>query len=152
MTRLSKIPNLILLGNNDLPKVPIFSFIIKTRLGKLLNPYLVSSLFNDIFGIQTRSGCNCAGLYGHELLKVGPELSQKFKEAMMDGYDGLMKPGFTRFNLIYFQTEAEIDYVLWAIEFMCKFGWMFLPKYKFDADKKTWVWKEEENINRIGLD
>ena len=71
---------------------------------------------------------------------------------MIDGYDGLMKPGYTRFNLIYFQTAPEIEYVLWATEFICKFGWMFLPKYKFDTDINTWVWKGKEKLTRLGLD
>ena len=47
MDRLSQIPNLLLLGNNNLPKVPIFSFVIKSKMGKILSPYIVSSLFND---------------------------------------------------------------------------------------------------------
>ena len=51
--------------------------------------------------------------------------------------------GYTRFNLNYFQTEAEIDYVLWALEFVCEFGWMFLPNYKFDIDSGVWVARDE---------
>jgi len=51
MRRFSQIPNLYLLGNNSLPKVPIFTFIIKTRLGKILHPFFVTSLMNDLFGI-----------------------------------------------------------------------------------------------------
>ena len=38
MRRFSKIPNLLLLGNDSLPKVPIFSFIIRCADGKVLNP------------------------------------------------------------------------------------------------------------------
>ena len=51
MARLSQIPNLYLLGNNRLPKVPIFTFIVKTRLGKLLHPFFITSLLNDLFGV-----------------------------------------------------------------------------------------------------
>lgn len=51
MDRLSQIPNLYLLGNNNLPKVPIFTFIIKTRYGKILHPFFVTSLLNDLFGV-----------------------------------------------------------------------------------------------------
>jgi hypothetical protein len=38
-----------------------------------------------------------------------------------------MKPGFTRFNLPYFASDEEIDYILNAIEFMANDGWTFLP-------------------------
>ena len=51
MSRLSKVSNLYLLGNNNLPKVPIFSFIVKTRHGKILHPFFVTSLMSDLFGI-----------------------------------------------------------------------------------------------------
>ena len=51
MNKLSQIPNLYLLGNNSLPKVPIFTFIVKTRYGKILHPFFVTSLLNDLFGI-----------------------------------------------------------------------------------------------------
>ena len=76
MDTFNQITNLVLLGNNDLPKVPIFSFIIKTKEGKVLNPQIVTSIFNDLFGIQTRSGCACAGLLGHALLSLSDEVSQ----------------------------------------------------------------------------
>lgn len=57
MKSLSKIENLIVLGNNDLSKVTIYSFVIKSKNGKLLHPNFVVSILNDLFGIQTRSGC-----------------------------------------------------------------------------------------------
>ena len=43
--------NLLLLGNNSKPKVSIYSFLIKTKEGKFLNPNFVVSLLNDLFGI-----------------------------------------------------------------------------------------------------
>jgi selenocysteine lyase/cysteine desulfurase len=70
MSRLKPLLNskLFLLGNNnDLPKVGIYSFLIRARVNggwKFLNPPFVVSLLNDLFGLQTRSGCLCAGMYG----------------------------------------------------------------------------------------
>ena len=55
-----------------------------------------------------------------------------------------MRMGFTRFNIPYFLSEAEIDYVISAIEFVCAYGWMFLPNYKFDVDLGIWVSREEK--------
>jgi selenocysteine lyase/cysteine desulfurase len=51
LTRLMAIKNLFLLGNNNLHKVNIFSFIIRSRFGKVLHPHFVTSLLNDLFGI-----------------------------------------------------------------------------------------------------
>lgn len=151
MERFTKIPNLLLLGNNKLSKVPIFSFVISTKEGKMLNPQIVTCLFNDLFGIQTRSGCACAAMYGAALLQIDSQMQQMFKEATISGND-VLKPGFTRLNFIYFFTDEEIDYVLWATEFICMFGWMFLPKYKLNLEKKSWFWKGSEDPGIVNLD
>jgi len=37
-----------------------------------------------------------------------------------------MKPGFTRFNLSYFVTAEENEYILNAVEFIANHGWKFL--------------------------
>jgi hypothetical protein len=55
-----------------------------------------------------------------------------------------MRMGFTRFNLPYFLNDIEIDYVINSIEFVCRFGWMFLPNYKFNVDLGIWVSREEK--------
>ncbi|CAF4622850.1 unnamed protein product, partial [Rotaria magnacalcarata] len=34
----------------------------------------------------------------------------------------LMKPGFTRFNLSYFASDEEVDYILNAVEFIATDG------------------------------
>ena len=55
-----------------------------------------------------------------------------------------MRMGFTRFNLPYFFTDSEVDYIVSAIEFVSTFGWMFLPNYKFDYDLGIWVSRDEK--------
>jgi hypothetical protein len=58
---LKSIPNLILLGNPGLEKLPIFSFMIKhEQSGYYLHHNFVTALLNDLFGIQSRSGCAVA--------------------------------------------------------------------------------------------
>lgn len=56
--------NLVLIGNNNVPKIPTYVFLIKSKLGKFLHPGFVVALLNDLFGIQCRSGCMCASLAG----------------------------------------------------------------------------------------
>lgn len=51
--------------------------------------------------------------------------------------------GFTRVNFNYFLTDEDVDYILDAIEFVCLYGWMFLPHYKFDQDIGDWVNRDE---------
>ena len=76
---LLKIPNVMVLGNNRLPKVPIYSFIIRSRTGKLLHFNFVTSLLNDLFGIQVRGGCSCAAIYGQKILGIDLHKSREYK-------------------------------------------------------------------------
>jgi len=136
MQRMSKIPNLVLLGNNTLPKVAIFAFVIKSWYGKMLHFNFITSLLNDLFGLQTRSGCICSPMWGMKILGISFDLSMKLKEVLVDGFE-IMKFGYTRFNLPYFATMEEVDYIIDCIEFVAKFGWMFLPNYNFDVEHGT---------------
>ena len=62
--RLRKIPNLELLLPTDANRLPIFSFMIRVPESELYLHYnFISALLNDVFGIQTRGGCVCAGPY-----------------------------------------------------------------------------------------
>ena len=55
---------LLVLGPTDVPRLPIFAFLIFVpTLDKYLHHHFVCSLLNDLFGIQVRSGCSCAGPY-----------------------------------------------------------------------------------------
>jgi len=78
-------------------------------------------------------------------------MSRQYKDALFEGHE-LMRMGFTRFNIPYFFTDEEIEFTIKAIEFVARFGWMFLPNYKFDVDLGIWVSREEkEQKQRIWL-
>jgi selenocysteine lyase/cysteine desulfurase len=87
-------PNLELLGSLEVPRLPIVSFRVRHG-GRLLHHELVVALLNDLFGIQARGGCSCAGPYGHRLLGIGPERSRALSEQAGHGYLGI-KPGWVR--------------------------------------------------------
>jgi len=62
---------LILLGSQTAARLPIFSFAIYIPgVCRYLHQNLVCRLFTDLFGIQVRSGCACAGPYALDLLNV----------------------------------------------------------------------------------
>ena len=53
-----------LLGPIEPERLAIFSFLIEApTVGKYLHHNFVCSLLNDLFGVQVRSGCSCAGPY-----------------------------------------------------------------------------------------
>jgi selenocysteine lyase/cysteine desulfurase len=47
--------------------------------------FIVVSLLNDLFGIQVRGGCSCAGPYGHTLLGMDMEYSRARQENWLAG-------------------------------------------------------------------
>ena len=56
--------NLVLLGSTSVPRLPIFSFLVRHPIaGVFLHHNYVCALLNDLFGIQARGGCACAGPY-----------------------------------------------------------------------------------------
>ena len=67
------------MGNTKLERLPIFTFLIKhEQSGFYLHHNFVTRLLNDLFGIQTRSGCACAGPYAEYLLGISEELAEKY--------------------------------------------------------------------------
>ena len=67
--RLSALANFEILGSSTAQRLSILSFNIKHQESVLHYGFVVA-LLNDIFGIQARGGCSCAGPYGHELLDL----------------------------------------------------------------------------------
>ena len=57
-------PKITILGNEKARRLPIFSLLIHhPDSGKILHHNFVSVLLNDLYGIQARGGCACAGPY-----------------------------------------------------------------------------------------
>ncbi|KAF0888119.1 hypothetical protein E2562_010822 [Oryza meyeriana var. granulata] len=154
MKRLLDNPNVKVLGNTSTNRLPIFSFLIyppmedsifdgvayEPSCDKLeivrrkrlpLHGRFITKLLNDLFGIQARGGCDCAGPYGNILLDINDGLSLRIRSAIHEGYLGL-KPGWTRLSFAYYLSEEEFEFILDAIEFIAAYGHRFLPLYKFD--------------------
>jgi selenocysteine lyase/cysteine desulfurase len=71
----SRNDNITLLGHPpsvESPRVAIISFVISHGGGKglFLHWNYVAALLNDLFGIQVRGGCVCAGPYAIRLLGI----------------------------------------------------------------------------------
>ena len=91
------------------------SFVGPARAGRYLHHNFVVALLNDLFGIQSRGGCSCAGPYGHRLLGIDLETSHEFEREIARGCEGI-KPGWVRVNFNYFISETVFDYILDAVE------------------------------------
>ena len=98
--RWSRNPDIEVLGSPDARRLSIVS--LRIRHGdRYLHHNFVVAVLNDLFGIQARGGCSCAGPYGHRLLAIDPARSHAFRAEIGHGCEGI-KPGWTRINFNYF--------------------------------------------------
>lgn len=104
------IPNLHILQDNIQDRVGAISFCVEG-----LHFNLGVKLLNDRYGIQVRGGCACAGTYGHYLLKINQEQSDKIFEQIRSG-DLFARPGWIRLSIHPTMSDADIDYILAAIQ------------------------------------
>ena len=140
--RLNAHARIEVLGNLDpCCRIGIVSFNVAGRGERYLHPKFVSTLLNDLFGIQTRAGCSCAGPYGHRLLGIDDDHSERYRQVIREGWSGL-KPGWCRVSLHYVMDDLEVDYLLDAIEFVADEGVNFLPLYSFDVTTGNWEHRE----------
>jgi len=125
----SKNPNITILGNPDAWRLSIVSFM--TKVGdRMLHHNFVVALLNDLFGIQARGGCSCAGPYGHRLLGIDLTRSKEFEREVVRGCEGI-KPGWARVNFNYFVSEDIADFIIEAVHLIANEGWKLLPQYEF---------------------
>jgi selenocysteine lyase/cysteine desulfurase len=129
-------PAIEILGSHALPRLSIVSFVVRHG-GRYLHHNFVVAVLNDLFGIQARGGCSCAGPYGHRLLGIDLDRSHAFEREISRGCEGI-KPGWVRVNFNYFLDEAVFDYVLQAVDLVADEGWRLLPQYRFDQATGLW--------------
>ena len=150
IARLSQCENLEILGPLDAPRLSILS--LRFKLGdKDLHYGYVVSLLNDLFGIQARGGCSCAGPYGHALLGMDMNYSRAIQSQIAAG-NVILRPGWVRLNFNYFISESEFDYLLDAIELVAKHGWRMLPYYGCDIASGVWRFQNEARSLPVSLE
>jgi selenocysteine lyase/cysteine desulfurase len=129
-------PNIELLGNLEAERLSIVSFVVRDGSSYLHHNFVVA-LLNDLFGIQSRGGCSCAGPYGHRLLGIDIERSHQFEREIARGCEGI-KPGWVRVNFNYFISEAVFGYLLDAVHLVADQGRKLLGDYRFDPASGLW--------------
>lgn len=145
-------PNVEILGSHDAERLSIVSFLIRYRKEgenpqyEYLHYNFVVSLLSDLFGIQARGGCSCAGPYGHRLLNIPLDRSREFEHTICgSGFFGI-KPGWVRVNLNYFLDEANLEYVIDAVRLIAAHGASLLPLYTFDPKSGLWRHRDADKF------
>jgi selenocysteine lyase/cysteine desulfurase len=142
-------PGLELLGDPDLTRLPIFSFRIHHGPRPLHHGYVVA-LLNDLFGIQARGGCSCAGPYGHRLLGIGERESEAIAAEVDRGRLGV-KPGWTRISLPYYVADPVVDYIVDAVALIARYGHRLLTEYAFAPATGLWRHRSPRPGPRLDL-
>ncbi|WP_041768320.1 aminotransferase class V-fold PLP-dependent enzyme [Pseudovibrio sp. FO-BEG1] len=150
VARWSKCENIEILGNTEAPRLSITSLKI-THKGKDLHYSFIVALLNDLFGIQARGGCSCAGPYGHALLGMDMHYSKALEEQLVEGHM-ILRPGWIRLNFNYFIDEETFEYLVRAIELVAEHGWKLLPFYRFDPNGAVWRYQNHKAELAASLD
>lgn len=130
-------PSIQILGSHKAERLSIVSFVIRHDDQRYLHHNAVVAILNDLFGIQSRGGCSCAGPYGHRLLGIDLDQSHEFEAEIGRGCEGI-KPGWVRVNFNYFIDDATFEYIIAAVQFVADHGAKLLPLYRFEPDTGLW--------------
>jgi selenocysteine lyase/cysteine desulfurase/tRNA(Ile)-lysidine synthase TilS/MesJ len=147
----ARAPNLILLSevaaSDGGHHLPIFSLLI--RCGRRFLHYnYVCAVLNDVFGIQSRGGCQCAGPYSQRLLglttldtDIPNDRNAQVEHALVHYKERaeLLRPGFSRLSLPFKGLRnAEVQYVVDALVWVSHNAWMLMPQYRCNHRTGDW--------------
>ncbi len=127
-------PNLTLLGVDNPHRLPIFSFLVRDNSGQPVHQQLFTRMLSDVYGIQARGGCACAGPYAHRLLGMDRATSEVLHAELSAGKE-MKKPGWVRLNFSYLMTEETVQFIIDSVNDLSHRTEEFAPFY--DADPAT---------------
>ena len=130
-------PAIEVLGSMTAERLSIVSFTVRAPSGQYVHHNAVVAMLNDVFGIQARGGCSCAGPYGHRLLGISLDRSAEYEHEITRGCEGI-KPGWVRVNFNYFISEPVFRYLVEAVDLIARDGWALLGDYRFDLATGLW--------------
>ncbi|MFI6445666.1 aminotransferase class V-fold PLP-dependent enzyme [Kitasatospora sp. NPDC050543] len=137
LDRWERNPRIEVLGSHHSRRLSIVSFRIRHG-DRFLHHNFVVAVLNDLFGIQSRGGCSCAGPYGHRLLAIDASHSHAFRDEIVGHRCEGIKPGWTRINFHYFLSDTVRDYLIEAVDLLADGGYRLLPDYRFDPHTGLW--------------
>lgn len=124
---LKEISNLHILASSQTNRLAVISFYIDG-----LHHNMAVKLLNDVFGIQVRGGCSCAGTYGHFLLNVSKAHSKSITNRIDQG-DESTKPGWVRLSVHPTQSNSELAYIVNAIQHIAQNHKELASSYSVDS-------------------
>jgi selenocysteine lyase/cysteine desulfurase len=124
-------PHLRLLGTDKAHRLPIFSFQVRNATGTPVHQQLFTRMLSDVYGIQARGGCACAGPYAHRLLGIDEASSKALHNDLLAGKE-LCKPGWVRLNFSYLMDENTVRYIIDSVNALSRSTEIHVPHYEVD--------------------
>ena len=112
---LEGLENLTILGGAYLHRLPIYSMLVRDGAGNIISSDQITRDLSEIYGIQARGGCACAGPYGHRLLDMDKASSTELRCKILAGHDEL-KPGWVRLNFSYLMSDETVRYIVESLQ------------------------------------
>lgn len=139
---LESLPGVKILAPNHKERLSIFSFYFEKH-----HFNIVVKLLNDRFGIQTRGGCSCAGTYGHFLLNVDHETSNRIKDEILHGCN-TQKPGWVRLSVHPTITTEELNFICASLKELAVNIKEWSKDYQYEAIKNDYSHKTVTPIEK----
>ncbi len=126
-------PRLRVLGHRAAHRLPIFSFLVTDASGAPVHQQLVTRMLSDVYGIQARGGCACAGPYAHRLLGIGAAESASLFRDLQAGEE-MKKPGWVRLNFSYLMRDETARYIIDSVNALTERVGALAPRYGADPE------------------
>jgi selenocysteine lyase/cysteine desulfurase len=136
LPKLTAHPNIKVMGSGDHERVGVVSFYIEQ-----MHYNLTVRLLNDLYGIQVRGGCFCAGTYGHYLIGISIEDSHAITDEIERGML-CSKPGWVRLSLHPTLTSEEVQFVTQSILHLADHWKDYAKDYDYDDATNEFIYKE----------
>ena len=141
-------PQLELLGIDNPNRLPIFSFRITDQHGTPIHHQLFTRMLSDIYGIQARGGCACAGPYAHRLLHIDKAQSIRIHDALREAKE-IEKPGWVRLNFSYMMSPETVHYIIDSVNSLTRNLDLYVGKY--EADTRTAKFRKHIDADALAL-
>ena len=141
----NSIPEITILDGQKKQRLGVFSFTVKN-----IHYNLIVKLLNDLFGIQTRGGCACAGTYGHMLFHFDAEKSEQIHCSIQSG-DNTEKPGWVRLSIHPTTTNEEVSFMISSIKHIIQNIDLYRDQYEYDKISNDFIYRGKNRYNEINI-
>jgi len=137
--------NIRILGHATAERLPIFSFQVRDEQGELIQHQLFTRMLSDMYGIQARGGCACAGPYGHELLNIDADQSAVMRAEIKEG-NSLARPGWVRLNFSYLLSDEKANFIIESVAELANSASKYVDQYVFDEATGSYTHHKEFDL------